>query len=93
MKLEQLEGFICGQVKVKKNRFYHTEGYIQNWFIEENLQSRGVGKALLDALTLEFKKAGCTHLDVDTHLENTKAIEIYEHLDFHKRLVTFFKIL
>jgi len=38
-------------------------------------------------------KAGCTHIGLDTHLENKKAIEIYEHMGFQKRLVTFFKLL
>lgn len=61
--------------------------------MEEDYQSQGIGKELFDRLEEEFKKAGCTHIGLDTHLGNKKAIEIYEHMGFTKRLVTFFKTL
>ncbi len=88
-----LKGFIKGEVKEKKNRVYDKAGYIQKWFVEEEYQNHGIGRELFDKLVEEFKKEKCTHLELDTHIENEKAMQIYESLGFTKRLVTFFKLL
>lgn len=88
-----LKGFICGGIKDKKYRVYNKEGYVEDWFVEKDYQGQGIGKKLFDKLVEEFKKTGCTHIGLDTHLENKKAIEIYENMGFTKRLVTFFKLL
>lgn len=88
-----LTGFICGIVKEKKHRVYNKQGYVELWYVDPSTQGHGVGKELFDILIEEFKKAACTHLALDTYLENAKAIEIYEHMGFTKRLVTFFKPL
>lgn len=88
-----LKGFICGEIKNKKYRVYNKEGFVGDWFIEGDCQGQGIGKKLFDKLVEEFKKVECTHIGLDTHLENKKAIEIYEHMGFTKRLVTFFKTL
>lgn len=88
-----LRGYISGLVKEKKHRIYDKEAYIENWFVEKELQNKGIGKKLFTAITDAFKKAGCTHISLDTHLEHTKAIQIYENMGFTKRLVTFFKPL
>ena len=88
-----LKGFIAGEVKEKKYRVYNKEGYVELWFVEPEYQGQSVGKKLFDMLAEEFKKLGCTHITLDTHLENSKAIQIYEHMGFTKRLITFFKPL
>ncbi len=89
----KLIGYSRGEIKEKKHRVYNLEGYVGEWFVERDYQNQGIGKKLFDKLIGEFKKAGCTHITLDTHLENKKAIEIYEHMGFTKRLVTFFKPL
>ncbi len=88
-----LKGFIAGEIKKKNYRVYNKEGYVELWFVKPTYQDKGVGKKLFDMLVEKFQKAGCTHITLDTHLENTKAIKIYEHLEFTKRLITFFKPL
>jgi len=89
-----LKGFINGEIKEKKKyRIYDKEGYVESWFIEEQYQNQGVGKQLFMTLVEEFKKLGCTHIGLDTNIENARAIQIYEHMGFTKRLVTFIKPL
>ena len=90
---DKLVGFIAGEVKEKKNRVYDRAGHIEKWFVKEEYQNHGVGKELFARLVDEFERLRCTHLELDTHWENQKAIQIYESLGFTKRLVTFFKIL
>ncbi|KKP29924.1 MAG: Ribosomal-protein-alanine acetyltransferase [Parcubacteria group bacterium GW2011_GWA2_31_28] len=90
---EVLKGFISGEIKYKEYRVYNKEGYVGDWFVENAYQGQGIGKALFDMLVKEFIKANCTHIALDTHLENEKAIKIYEDRGFIKRLVTFFKPL
>lgn len=88
-----LKGFIAGEIKQKKYRVYNKEGFVELWFVEPKYQNHKIGKKLLDMLVKKFKEAGCTHVGLDTHLENTKAIHIYEHMGFTKRLLTFVKPL
>jgi len=89
----KLVGFSCGKIEKKELKQYNKEGYIEGWFVYPDYQKHGAGKQLFEALANALKEQGCTHLALDTHLANTKAIAIYEHLGFTKRLVTFFKLL
>ena len=89
----KLCGYICGEIIEKKHNVYDKEGYIKNWFVEEEFQSKGIGRQLFNILINEFKKQDCTHLALDTNVENKKAIEIYEKNGFKKRLFVFFKPL
>lgn len=79
-----IKGYINGEIKEKKYRIYNKEGYVEAWFVEEEYQKQGIGKELFDKLVEEFKKTGCTHIGLDTHLENKKAIEIYGHMHLQK---------
>ena len=88
-----LKGFISGEIKNKRLRVHDKAGYVEKWFVEKDYQNKGIGKELFDRLAQEFKGANCTHIELDTHLENKKAMKIYERLGFTKRLVTFFKLL
>lgn len=90
---EDVVGLVVGEIREKRGRVYNREGYIEKWYVTEKYQGQSVGKELFDRLVEEFKELGCTHIALDTHLENTKAIQIYEHMGFTKRLVTFFKPL
>lgn len=88
-----LRGYCSGEIQEKKFRVYGKAGYVANWFVEDSYQSHGVGKKMFDALIKEFEKAKCTHLALDTNIENIRAIKIYEHMGFKKRQITFFKPL
>ncbi|MGH7203554.1 MAG: GNAT family N-acetyltransferase [Candidatus Levyibacteriota bacterium] len=88
-----LMGYCCGKIEKREDKLYAKGGHIEGWFVKEAEQTQGVGKELLEALVVEFKNVECTHLSLDAHLENTKAVAIYKHLGFTKRLVTFFKLL
>lgn len=88
-----LKGYISGEIQDKKYRVYKKAGYVENWYVEKDYQDHGIGKELFEKLVDEFEKAGCTHLTVDTNTENLKAINIYGHLGFKKRKITFFKPL
>jgi len=89
----KLIGFICGEIKEKKYKLYNKEGYITGWYVEDTHKGKGLGKQLFVTLVDAFKKAKCTHLALDTHIENVKAVAIYEHMGFRKRLYNFYKPL
>jgi diamine N-acetyltransferase len=88
-----LRGYCSGEIQEKKFRVYDKAGYIENWFVEKNFQKHGIGKQMFEKLVGDFEKMGCTHASLDTNIENANAIEIYEHMGFTKRHVTFFKPL
>lgn len=88
-----LRGYASGEIQEKKYRIYDKAGYVENWYVEKDFQSHGIGKQMFDKLVDAFEKEGCTHVALDTSIENEKAIGIYEHMGFTKRHVTFFKFL
>jgi ribosomal protein S18 acetylase RimI-like enzyme len=90
---DHLKGFIAGEIHERKYRIYNKEGYVTLWYVQPDSQGNKIGKELFNTLVDEFKKVGCTHVGLDTLIENTKAIEIYEHMGFTKRLIVFFKPL
>lgn len=77
-----LKGYICGEILRKKGRVLHKEGYISELYIQKEHRGRGVGKALLNALIIEFKKQQCTHIGINAYAENKQAIDIYHHMGF-----------
>ena len=89
----QLKGYIAGVINNKEERKYDKEGYLQDWYIEQDVQHLGIGKLLLNTLMQQFEDSECTHVSLYTHVDNAKSIQIYEHLGFTKRHITFFKPL
>ena len=90
---DQSAGFIFGEIKEKKEKVYDKEGYVDSWYVEPKYRGMGTGKLLFDSLIDEFKKADCTHIALNVHFDNTKAIQIYEHMGFTKRVISFIKPL
>jgi ribosomal protein S18 acetylase RimI-like enzyme len=86
-------GFIFGEIKEKKEKVYDKEGYIDSWYVEPEHQATGIGKALFEKLVEEFEKAQCTHLALNVHFDNARAIKIYESMGFTKRVISFIKPL
>lgn len=88
-----LRGYISGKINEKKGRVYDKEGYLENWYMEEDYRSKGIGKKLFNRLVEEFKKLNCTHIEVGALSDKPEIIKIYEHLGFTKILITYFKFL
>jgi ribosomal protein S18 acetylase RimI-like enzyme len=89
----QIEGCIVGEIKSIQFRKYDKEGYMTGWYVHPEYRHHGIGKDLFEKLVEEFKKANCTHIALDTKVENIKAIEIYEHMGFFKRTVSMVKLV
>jgi ribosomal protein S18 acetylase RimI-like enzyme len=90
---DKLVGCVFGEIREKRYRLYNKEGYITGWYVENAYKGKGVGKKLFTTLVNAFKEAGCTHLALDTHIDNERAVAIYEHMGFTKRLYNFYKPL
>lgn len=88
---ERLLGYICGQIKDKPSRSFDREGYVQGWFVSEPYRNKHVGKQLFDTIINEFRKRSCTHVGLDTFVDNKQAIAIYHSLGFHNRLLNLIK--
>ena len=79
----KIVGFISGKINKLEDKTHNKEGYIDDWYVEGDHRSKGIGKQLFDALVDEFKKQGCTHLAISAYAENSEALELYRKLGFH----------
>jgi len=79
---KHLLGYICGHVQNRAPRVLDKEGYIDDWFVRKNWRSKGLGRALFDALVKEFKKEHCNRLGLLTKVGNKHAIDFYHKLGF-----------
>jgi ribosomal protein S18 acetylase RimI-like enzyme len=84
----EIIAFIGGKINELVYKVHNKEGYIDDWFVKETYRSKGIGKKLYDALTLEFKKLGCTHLAIGAYCENKQALDFYRKLGFFDFTVT-----
>ncbi|MBI2051564.1 GNAT family N-acetyltransferase [Candidatus Roizmanbacteria bacterium] len=82
-----LIGYIVGEVKDKPHKVYDKEGYVQDWFVQEEYREQNIGKLLFDILIKEFKRLNCTHIALDSFVENKRAIDIYHKMGFKNRLL------
>ena len=69
---------------------YVTAGiaYLRWIYVNEDLQSRGVGTQCMHALKAALGRQGCTRLDTDTALNNTIAQRYYEKTGFTRSGIT-----
>lgn len=79
---EKLVGYICGNIKSKPHKIFDKEGYIEDWFVEEEYRNKKIGKTLFNALINEFKKMNCSHITTDAYAINKHAIGIYHKMGF-----------
>ena len=77
--LPQAEIFIYEEAKKVVGFLGMQQGYIAGLFIEGSCQSRGIGKALLDAV-----KVGKEELTLHAYTENDGAVRFYEREGFQK---------
>lgn len=70
-------------------------GYIEGWFVDEDLRKQGVGRNLVRALEDWARGQGCTEMASDTWLNNEVSIQAHFNLDYEEseRLIHFRKSL
>jgi aminoglycoside 6'-N-acetyltransferase I len=70
-------------------------GYIEGWYVDEDLRRQGVGAALVRAAEDWARTQGCTEMGSDTWLENEASITAHLTLGYKdcERLVHFCKKL
>lgn len=66
-------------------------GYIEGWFVDEDLRGNGVGAALVRAAEAWARGIGCEEMASDTWLDNEASIEAHKKLGYEEmeRLVHF----
>jgi aminoglycoside 6'-N-acetyltransferase I len=70
-------------------------GYIEGWYVDEDLRHQGVGAALVAAAEGWARGQGCTEMGSDTWLDNEPSISAHGALGYEEceRLVHFCKKL
>lgn len=70
-------------------------GYIEGWFVDEDLRKQGVGRNLVHALEDWARGQGCTEMASDTWLNNEISIQAHFNLGYEEseRLIHFRKSL
>ena len=70
-------------------------GYIEGWYVDEDLRRQGAGAALVNAMEDWARKRGLQEMGSDTWLENESSITAHQHLGYvlKERIVHFAKKL
>ena len=70
-------------------------GYIEAWFVDENLRGTGIAGALTQAAEDWAREKGCTDMASDTWLDNESSIRAHVKMGYYEveRLVHFVKKL
>jgi len=70
-------------------------GYIEGWYVEEDLRRQGAGAALVNAMEDWARNQGLVEMASDTWLDNPTSITAHRHLGYVEveRLVHFAKKL
>ena len=87
----KLVGYSAAKITEKPERVLDKEAYVEDWFVEEDYQGKGIGEELFDALLEELKRMGCTHVRLDAFTTNQKAIDIYHKYGFIDNTIEMYK--
>jgi aminoglycoside 6'-N-acetyltransferase I len=91
-----LGGFLeAGTRKYAEGAESSPVGYIEGWFVDEDLRGQGLGKALVKAAEDWARAQGLTEMGSDTWLENEVSIQAHLKMRYEEaeRLVHFIKKL
>lgn len=77
-------GFISGDIQHVAYLKLGFQGVVESFFIEESYRGCGLGKMLYNVLEDWFKGVGCQVIKMQTWLQNTSAIHVYEKIGFKK---------
>ncbi len=62
-----------------------TDAHLEELYVAPALRGRGIGRALLSAAMDAARERGATHIDLNTSLDDTAAIGLYETSGFTNR--------
>jgi aminoglycoside 6'-N-acetyltransferase I len=70
-------------------------GYIEGWFVDEDLRHHGVGRALVEAAEAWARGLGLHEMASDAHVENDMSLKAHLALGYKEmeRLIAFAKVL
>lgn len=91
-----LGGFLeAGTRKYAEGGESSPVGYIEGWYVDEDLRGQGIGKALVRAAEDWARSRGLTEMASDTWLENEASIQAHLKMGYSEaeRLVHFIKKL
>ena len=92
----RLGGFLeAGTRKYAEGGESSPVGYIEGWYVDEDLRGQGLGKALVQAAEDWARSQGLTEMGSDTWLENETSIQAHLKMGYQEaeRLVHFIKKL
>jgi aminoglycoside 6'-N-acetyltransferase I len=92
----RLGGFLeAGTRKYAEGGESSPVGYIEGWYVDEDLRGQGLGKALVQAAEDWARSQGLTEMGSDTWLENETSIQAHLKMGYEEaeRLVHFIKKL
>ncbi len=95
-----IKGSPVGMIEVRLREsaegcFSSPVGYLEAWFVDEDLRGKGVAGVLIDAAENWARGKGCTDMASDTWLENGVSIRAHAKMGYSEaeRLVHFVKQL
>jgi aminoglycoside 6'-N-acetyltransferase I len=95
-----IKGTPVGMIEVRLREsaegcFSSPVGYLEAWFVNEDLRGKGVAGVLIDAAENWARGKGCTDMASDTWLENGVSIRAHAKMGYSEaeRLVHFVKQL
>ena len=65
-----------------------NRGEITELIVTSKTRSKGVGKALMNKMEEYFKSVGCEYILVDVFAYNKNAINFYDKMGYHSRMIT-----
>lgn len=92
----KLGGFLeAGIRKYAENAASSPVGYLEGWYVDEDLRRQGIGKALVQAAEEWARMQNLTEMGSDTWLDNEDSIRVHLKLGYEEteRLVHFIKKL